>query len=1184
MALKKLLFAAAAFIAVPALAAEPVTAPSVTGQTGLLSMPDARIAPEGTWRSGISFMRPYQSIWSSLALFPWLEGSFRYTRIMDVPGFVNDLPGTIIDYGDYKDKSFDLKLRLLPERGAWPSVVLGAQDVQGTAIFRALYAAASKQIGNFDLTLGYGAKRIDGVFGGVRYTDPRLPHWSLVAEVDAFDYQRDHGALLSGAAAYAKAAAAGIEYRSEWWGAKAYAAHGEAGVNAWVSVPLEQKEFVPKIDEPPPFTKIVPRPTEAQWAASREHRASLARALYEQDFREVRFAYVNGVLSARLTNLRISSMPRAVGRAARTLLSFAPLEVREIRVTWLEGKLPLATYDFVDVPLLQRYFNGMASRAQLAQTVAIEYAVPGGDERADREAALSAFEEPIPERLLVQHGVEGSVLTLRDEDVLGGSLYLHPMLQAYFNDPAGALKFDVSAVASYERWFPGQVQLLGDLKGTLWENVSDVTQPSNSVLPHVRTDVAEYKRESRMKILRLVANKYFQPAERVYARVSGGIYEEMYDGVGGQVLYLPGDSAWAADLALDALKQRDFRGLFGTRDYSTATAIASLNYRMAHGLTATARAGRFLAKDEGVRFEMKRRYNSGFEVGAWYTFTNGKDITSPGTPSSPYHDKGIFISMPLETMVTKDTRAVAGFSLAPWTRDVGQMVQSPGDLYALTERDVLQMHARDGLEGVGDMDDAYTLPERAGGPRQRVWPDFVAGDARGIARSGGEVNWWKVGLFGAGLTLASSSPGFLRLSLRDRSQGFELEQERRSPGQRAAGARDRDVGPVRLRRLAPAPVGRRHRRARGEQRGAARLARAQIRHRPRAPERGAGQGRLLARLERGPLPLLPLQPHGRDLGRGHALRPGVRHAVALRRGGAHRPRARRQPRALGFGHRGGLAHRLRPGLSCLGRAAPRAPGQGPPHGADRPAIGEPRMAARLTEKRGQTTFSRKRGLTPFLLILLALSTPALACGVIDPELQGGYAGPCANGLAEGEGYATGFAEYRGHFKAGRKDGKGVKTWPNGDRYEGDFVDGRKEGRGSYTWGRGRWQGERYEGQFENDRRNGAGSYRYADGDVYRGEWKDDVPVGAPTPMMLAQRRFRAESRKAVAKQGQKVCRAMRVGIAHREWVRGTVVGVEGDKVAVRIDEPGSHGETIAGVDLKKGEIVWDEPYGWTPCL
>ncbi len=233
-----------------------------------------------------------------------------------------------------------------------------------------------------------------------------------------------------------------------------------------------------------------------------------------------------------------------------------------------------------------------------------------------------------------------------------------------------------------------------------------------------------------------------------------------------------------------------------------------------------------------------------------------------------------------------------------------------------------------------------------------------------------------------------------------------------------------------------------------------------------------------------------------------------------------------------------------------------------------------------------TLYSRIRGLTPFFLLSLAiLSFPAWAggCRVIDPELQGGYAGPCVNGLAEGEGYATGIATYRGGFKAGMKDGQGVKTWPNGDRYRGGFVEDRKQGRGTYTWGRGPWQGERYEGEFEHDQRNGTGTYRYASGDVYQGEWKDDVPTGAPTPMMLAQRRFRAESRKAVAKPGQKVCRSMPVGIARHDWIRGTVVGVNGDRVGIRIDDPGSHGEMVSGVEIKKGGVVWDEPYGWTPC-
>src|SRR5205085_6599448 len=85
----------------------------------------------------------------------------------------------------------------------------------------------------------------------------------------------------------------------------------------------------------------------------------------------------------------------------------------------------------------------------------------------------------------------------------------------------------------------------------------------------------------------------------------------------------PRQGNWAVDLAVDALRQRAPGDAFGFRDYSTVTALTSLHYRFpGSGVTATARAGRFLAKDEGVRFELSRRFRSGIEAGGWYTLTD----------------------------------------------------------------------------------------------------------------------------------------------------------------------------------------------------------------------------------------------------------------------------------------------------------------------------------------------------------------------------------------------------------------------------------------------------------------------------------------------------------------------------------------------------------------------------------
>jgi hypothetical protein len=201
------------------------------------------------------------------------------------------------------------------------------------------------------------------------------------------------------------------------------------------------------------------------------------------------------------------------------------------------------------------------------------------------------------------------------------------------------------------------------------------------------------------------------------------------------------------------------------------------------------------------------------------------------------------------------------------------------------------------------------------------------------------------------------------------------------------------------------------------------------------------------------------------------------------------------------------------------------------------------------------------------LLVVSFSVNAQTCKVLDPELQASYSGPCVDGLAEGFGRASGAAEYVG----------GVKTWPQGDRYEGEFVADHREGYGSYTWGGGAWQGERYDGEYVADRRQGYGIYWWPSGDMYAGPWEADAPTGPGTEMMHARAKHAAEVLAAVAKEGQRVCREMPVGIGGREWVRGVVVGIEGEHVGVRIDDPGKQG------NFPRGDVVWDLAQAWTPC-
>jgi hypothetical protein len=658
---------------------------SSTGQTGLINMPSARIEEDGTLRIGVSQSDPYRALWTSVTLLPWFEFSGRYTRIDGVPG----IP-THPEYGYYKDKAFDAKLRLLRESRYLPELAVGAQDFMGTRIFKAGYVALSKRVWDLDFTAGVGRDRIDGAFGGVRYNPSWNRNLGVVVEYDANNYQNDFSATLSGADQRRGGVTYGLEYKFGWIGTQLSYQHGTVGANIYVSIPLMEKEFIPKIEEPQPYAQATTQPAAPEPSGETKFPLALVKALEQQGFKNVRVGFDGKALELSLTHTRISLVGRAVGRAARTALLLGPSSTQQIVITYTLADLPALTYRFQDLARLRGYLKGEVSQQQLEESVQIEYTSPEYARRFRDKAVLIVERDTEPgDKLQTLYGEGGPIVSFRQEDRFLSNFEFIPFnLRFFFNDPTGAARYDTFSTLSYNKHFGDGFFLNAAGRLTLFEDVSDVTTVSNSLLPHVRTDIATYFQErNRVTLNSLLLNKYAQLGRGVYSRWSAGYYEEMFGGAGGQILYLPTAGNWATDLTVDWLRQRDPSADLTFTDYRVVTALLALHYRIPSlGITATARAGRFLAKDDGVRFELKRRFRSGIEIGAWYTLTNGNDITSPGAPGSPYHDKGVFLFVPLNVMLTKDTQATSTLSLAPWTRDVGQMVVSPGDLYDLFER------------------------------------------------------------------------------------------------------------------------------------------------------------------------------------------------------------------------------------------------------------------------------------------------------------------------------------------------------------------------------------------------------------------------------------------------------------------------------------------------------------------
>ena len=90
--------------------------------------------------------------------------------------------------------------------------------------------------------------------------------------------------------------------------------------------------------------------------------------------------------------------------------------------------------------------------------------------------------------------------------------------------------------------------------------------------------------------------------------------------------------------------------------------------------------------------------------------------------------------------------------------------------------------------------------------------------------------------------------------------------------------------------------------------------------------------------------------------------------------------------------------------------------------------------------------------------------------------------------------------YKGEYSyKGERHGKGTyeyklskykKTTLENAKYEGDWVEGKREGRGVMFWVNGDYSGNKYEGEWKNDKQWGKGIMSCSNGDKYDGEWKN----------------------------------------------------------------------------------------------
>ncbi|MFD2175831.1 YjbH domain-containing protein [Rhodobacter lacus] len=647
------------------------------GTPGLIDMPSATTAPDGTLRWTTSLMDGHTRNTLLFQISPRLTGVFRYSILRHY--FSGD--------SNLYDRSFDLHYLLRHEGQTLPAFAFGLRDFGGTGIFGAEYLVASKHFldDRLTVTAGIGWGRL-GTFGGFRnplsvFGDKFDNRPSFSGDINdtgrvSFNrFFRGEAALFGGieyqvndklrlsveysSDAYKEEVARmGFERRTAFnfganyqlsknWTMNAALLGGtEAGVGFTYALDPRAPRMPGGQERPAPVLRPQAEIASLGWSVADlgGNRARLDAAFRRENL--TLQSYVQDGATARvvMANSSYPNNAEALGRAAREMANSLPAAIETFELTLVTNGVPTS--------------RTVIRRGDLHE---LEHAWDGSWQSFARADISDA-----PTRLPPDPGVYPQL-----------SWSLLPYFRSALFDPDSPIRMDVGLSASGSYQIAPGFSLNAIVRQKAFGNLDQANRDSDSVLPHVRSDAWLYDKLQGPQVVTLTADYMFRPGKNLYGRFSAGYFETMFAGASSELLWYPQGSRLALGAELNYVKQRDPYSRMGFADYDVTTGHASAYYDFGNSYRGQLDVGRYLAGDWGGTLTLNREFDNGFKIGAFMTLT---DVSFDDFGEGSF-DKGITISIPLTWITGEPDQTGFSQTIRPILRDGGARVAIANRLY-----------------------------------------------------------------------------------------------------------------------------------------------------------------------------------------------------------------------------------------------------------------------------------------------------------------------------------------------------------------------------------------------------------------------------------------------------------------------------------------------------------------------